>query len=45
MTGYIEKARRIRAALDSAIVTVQGTRDTEAIIKLREFIRPWTADK
>jgi hypothetical protein len=43
--NYIERARRIRAALDAAIDTAKDTGDTEAIIKLREFIRPWAADK
>lgn len=43
--NYIERARRIRAALDAVIDTVKDMGDTEAIIKLRECIRPWTADK
>lgn len=43
MSSYIERARRIRAALDTAITAVHNTGDTEALIKLYDVIRPWRA--
>lgn len=41
MSELTERARRIRAALDTAITAVHNAGDTEALIKLRDVIRPW----